>query len=234
MTLTIEFCEELIKVPAERPFVLGREGDFVVDDNPFLHRHFLVLTSQVDVWMLSNVGDRLAATVSDLDGKLEAYLGPGAILPIVFEHTIIRFTAGPTSYELLLTHERPVFRAHPADLATSVDGVTTVGRVSLTADQRLLILALGESALQTVGSASAILPTSQQAARRLGWTTTKFNRKLDNVCDKLAKLGVRGLHGASGDLASNRRARLVEYSLAVRLVTRDDLVLLDAASAAPQ
>jgi hypothetical protein len=41
------------------------------------------------------------------------------------------------------------------------------------------------------------------------------------------------LHGEPGRLASNRRARLVEYSLAVRLVTRDDLELISRASLGP-
>lgn len=75
------------------------------------------------------------------------------------------------------------------------------------------------------------VPSSADAARRLGWTTTRFNRKLDNVCQKLAKVGVQGLHGAPGELASNRRARLVEYAIAVRLVTPASLVMLDAAVA---
>jgi hypothetical protein len=74
------------------------------------------------------------------------------------------------------------------------------------------------------------MPSSGEAAQRLGWTTTKFNRKLDNVCQKLSAQGVRGLHGEPGRLASNRRARLVEYALAVRLVTRDDLALIDSSA----
>jgi hypothetical protein len=71
------------------------------------------------------------------------------------------------------------------------------------------------------------LPTSAQAAERLGWSMTTFNRKLDNVCDKLDKIGVGGLRGGKGNLATNRRARLVEYAVATRLVSADDLVLLD-------
>ena len=104
----------------------------------------------------------------------------------------------------------------------------------MTHDQRLLILALAESGLGSAGDCSAVLPTSSQAAKRLGRTTTKFNRKLDNVCDKLSELGVRGLQGDLGALASNRCARLVEYVLAVRLVTRDDLELLVEASHEPR
>ena len=61
---------------------------------------------------------------------------------------------------------------------------------------------------------------------------TTFNRKLDNVCDKLDKLGVQGLRGGRGKLATNRRARLVEYAVASRLVSLDDLVLLERNAAA--
>jgi len=62
---------------------------------------------------------------------------------------------------------------------------------------------------------------------RLHWPITTFNRKLDNVCDKLDRVGVRGLRGGRGNLATNRRLRLVEYAVATRLVSREDLVLLD-------
>ena len=63
-------------------------------------------------------------------------------------------------------------------------------------------------------------------AARLGWPVTKFNRKLDNVCGKLADVGVRGLHGGPAKLASSRKARLVEYAMAARIVTVEDLDLL--------
>ncbi len=236
MGLIVEFAGTEAVPTSGATFVIGREGDLVVDDNKFLHRQFLTLTDPGGVWLLANVGHQLAATVSDPLGRLEAFLGPGAVLPIVFEETVVRFTAGPTTYELLLRHDEPAFRASPLDLdldaVSDSGGATTIGRVVLTHDQRLLILALAESGLTSGGSASAVLPTSGQAARRLGWTVTKFNRKLDNVCDKLSKLGVRGLQGDVGSLASNRRARLVEYSLAVRLVTREDLVVLDEATVA--
>jgi len=55
---------------------------------------------------------------------------------------------------------------------------------------------------------------------------TTFNRKLDNVCDKLDRLGIDGVRGGRERLATNRRARLVEYAISTRLVTKDDLRLL--------
>src|SRR5699024_12726263 len=78
---------------------------------------------------------------------------------------------------------------------------------------------LAEPMLVREGSGMSAVPTSAQAAQRLGWQLTKFNRKLDNVCDKLDRLGVRGLRGGPGKLASHRRARLVEHAVFSRLVT---------------
>ena len=76
-------------------------------------------------------------------------------------------------------------------------------------------------------SSTAIPSSSSAAAARLGWTISKFNRKLDNVCDKLDRMGVQGLRGGPGKLATNRRARLVEYAVTSQVVTRADLPLLD-------
>ncbi len=222
---TIEFCGEHITVDHE-PFTIGRDADLMIeDDNRFLHRHFLSLDRQRGLWLLTNVGGQLTATVSDVGGRLEAFLAPGAILPIVFDQTLVRFTAGPTTYELTIHVADPSFTSGRID--EHEVGDTTIGRVAMTPDQLRLVLALAEPALRGTGRAGATMPSSGEAAARLGWTTTKFNRKLDNVCQKLSAQGVRGLHGEPGRLASNRRARLVEYALAVRLITRDDLDLLD-------
>ncbi len=224
MSLFVEFCGELRPVEGTS-FSIGREADLVLDDNRFLHRQFLTLAQQSGMWFLSNVGNQLTATASDAEGRLEAFLAPGAVLPIVFDRTIVRFTAGPTSYEFSLLLKEPAFA--PVAVDTGRSGDTTVGKVRLTRDQRRLVLALAEPSLRGVGRVRSALPSSGEAAARLGWTTTKFNRKLDNVCQKLAGMGVRGLHGEPGHLASNRRARLVEYALAVRLVTQDDVHELD-------
>ena len=224
----IEFCGVSTAVDRD-PFTIGRDADFVIeDDNRFLHRQFLSLSESQGVWLLANVGTQLTATVSDRDGRLEAFLSPGAVLPLVFDETLVRFTAGPTSYEFAITLPDPAFVASQIDENDSGD--TTVGRTVMTPDQLRLILALAEPALLGRARGGTSMPSSGEAARRLGWTTTKFNRKLDNVCQKLAAQGVRGLHGEPGRLASNRRARLVEYAVAVRLVTRDDLALIDPSS----
>ena len=139
---------------------------------------------------------------------------------------LVRFTAGPTGYELILHLAEAPFTGR-VDAGDEDVGDSTIGRVVFTPDQKLLVVALAESALSPAGAGRVHVPSSREAADRLDWPLTKFNRKLDNVCQKLKTAGVRGLHGEQGNLASDRRGRLVEYALAVRLVTADDLALLD-------
>src|SRR5699024_7014160 len=163
------------------------------------------------MWWLFNIGSRLSATITDGSGSMQAWLAPGARIPLVFDITKVVFTAGPTTYDLETHADSPEFAriAGPDDPA----GATPMGSVQPAPSQKLLILALAEPMLVREGSGMSAVPTSAQAAQRLGWQLTKFNRKLDNVCDKLDRLGVRGLRGGPGKLASNRRARLVEHAV---------------------
>jgi hypothetical protein len=224
-SLRLEFCAEWVDLPDDRAFAVGRDADFEIDDNPYLHRRFLEFSCRDGLWWMANVGGQLSATVCDADTRVQAWLAPGAHLPVVFPATLVRFTAGPTTYELALHLESAPFTVSAVE--RPADGRTTLGRVILTEEQRLLVLALAEPALRQPGTGMSQLPSSAAAAERLGWPITKFNRKLDNVCQKLKKAGVRGLHGDSDRLASARRARLVEYAVSARLVTSGDLPDLD-------
>lgn len=223
---SVEFCGEVYPVSADDPFVIGRDADLCVDDNPYLHRRFLSLSGDGSLWWLTNIGSVLTATVADRDGQFQAWLAPGGRLPLVFAHTVVWFTAGPTTYDLEVKVDSPPFHHPEAEDADDDAGATTVGRVPLTPDQKLLLVALAEPLLRRGERTGVALPATVSAAARLGWTVTKFNRKLDNVCDKLSQRGVRGLHGGPDQLATNRRARLVEYALSTRLVTPADIDLL--------
>ena len=134
----------------------------------------------------------------------------------------MRFTAGPTTYELVCAaagagsdngadHE---VAEHTATLDFAV--------VPLSDDQHRLLVVLCEPRLRGRNE----LPANRAAAATLGWTQTKFNRKLDHLCSKLARAGVRGLRGEPGTLATDRRQRLVDHALASGLVTDGDLGLL--------
>lgn len=225
--VNIDFCGEWFPVADDQVFTIGREGDLEVDDNPYLHRRFLTVARYDNIWWLSNVGSRLSATIADATGGLQAWVAPGARIPLVFSQTNVVFTAGPTTYEFSVHLTTPAFRQEWS--ADDGDGQTTIGPVLLTDAQRALVVSLAEPMLRRDGTGLSSIPTSAKAAARLGWPLTKFNRKLDNVCDKLDKSGVAGLRGAAGKLATNRRARLVEHAVTSHLVVAADLPLLDAA-----
>ncbi|WP_395725252.1 hypothetical protein [Nakamurella sp.] len=227
----IGFCGEWYDADPAAEFVIGREGDLAVDDNPYLHRRFLVLTWQQDMWWLVNAGTQLSATISDPAGALQAWLAPGGRVPLVFPDTTVLFTAGPTTYEIEIVCEDPTFTPSQLEPSSGI-GATTIGPVTLTPSQKQLIVALAEPLLRREGTSISAIPSSKEAAARLGWELTRFNRKLDNVCDKFDRRGVRGLRGGPGQLASNRRARLVEHAVTARVVTADDLSLLDGVDAA--
>ena len=225
-TMQVEIAGESHLLLPGRRFTMGRVGDLIIDDNPYLHRNFLTLHDTDGFWWLTNVGTREAVTLSDPRGISRSVLGPGARLPLVFPHTVLTFTAGPYSYELNLTVE-----GAPEELVNvpaAHDGMdTTIGGASFTESQLLAILAVAEPLLRRIGTGVWAVPTAAQAARRLGWTQTKFNRKLDNVCEKLDRVGVRGLKGEVGRQANGRRALLAEYAVNARIITSQELPLLD-------
>jgi hypothetical protein len=224
--LRVEYCGEWYTVEAGEPFTIGRDSDLTIDDNPYLHRTFLTLSAEYGLWWLSNVGQLLSATVSDATGSVQAWVAPGAKLPLVFQAVHVMFSAGATTYDFTVHAEEDFYNTSLT--ARPFDGGTTVLPVTLTSSQRLLVVALAENLLVQPSAGRATVPSSAEAAARLGWSMTTFNRKLDNVCEKLDKIGVDGLRGGRGKLATNRRARLVEYAVATRLVSVEDLALLDA------
>ncbi len=230
ITMEVEFAGETYTVEQDQTFIIGRTGDLAIDDNPYLHRSFLELTHEDGFWWVANVGNRVVTTLLDEERSTQMVLGPGARVPLVFRTAVLTFNVGGFTYELNLEASGLAFdRATAPDVAS---GDTTIGGTSFTASQLLAILALAEPVLRRAGTGVWQIPTAVQAAARLGWSQTRFNRKLDNVCDKLDRVGVRGLRGGPGKPATNRRANLVEYAVNARIVTAEQLSALDAESGA--
>ena len=129
--VTVDFCGEVHEAPREGTLTIGREGDVEIDDNPFLHRHFLQITHEGGWWWLTNIGSTLTATVADKKGLFQAWLNPGARIPLAFERLTVWFTAGPTTYDLDVVVSSPAFQTIERDVAgpDDVHGETTVGRV---------------------------------------------------------------------------------------------------------
>jgi hypothetical protein len=223
----VEFCGEEYQLQPGDVFTIGREGDLVIDANPFLHRRFLQLGTSEGLWWLANVGSQLTVTLSSPVSSVHAWLAPGARIPLVFPTTSLWFTAGPTTYEIGITVEGSPYESVTWGSELPTGSTTTMNMVDFTPEQLRVILALSEPVLLGTNNGTSQIPTSADAAKRLGWTLTKFNRKLDTMCEKLERRGIRGLRGGSDRLAVNRRARLVEIALSTHLVKPEDLALLD-------
>lgn len=226
--LVVEFLGEEYPVESDRTLSFGRSADLVIDDNRHLHRRLGQFEYVEGLWWLHNVGSALTIEIVDRNSPSRLTLAPGATMALAFEEAALRFQAGATAYELTVDVPLASPRAAVSG-SVEADGTRTVTGAELvfTPDQLRCVLALAEPRL--LDPSDLELPTNRAAAARLGWKLTKFNRKLDNVCTKVGRAGVAGLHGDLGALAVKRRDRLVEYAVSARLVTTDDLGLLDQA-----
>lgn len=221
--LRVEYCGEWHDVRAGETLTVGRVADLVIDDNPELDDRLLEIFRENDLWWVQSIARERVVHVADPGGRVSAELAPGARIPLVIDPVHVVFTAGRTTYEFALHGDLPYSAS-----ATSAERRTArVDLPRLTHAQRLLLVVLCERSLRR-GGTGGDFPTSAEAAARLGWSLTAFNRKLDNVCDRLDRAGVAGLRGGRGRLATHRRTRLIEYALEARLVTHDDLELLPA------
>lgn len=218
--LSVEFLDEQHRLEPGESLSFGRSGDIVIDDNPFLHRVVGRVAHRDGIWWLQNHCRRSPLELEDQAGTT-ASLAPGSQFPLGPQLTWVRFSGGPTNYELsceVLGHVAPGDAAPVGSSTATVD----FGVVPLSEKQHLLLVAL--CAPRLAGESG--VPSSQFAAWSLGWSITAFNRQLDQVCAKLRRAGVRGLCGDTSSRALDRRTLLVEHALANGLVTPGDLGLL--------
>ncbi|HTO01891.1 MAG TPA: hypothetical protein VL068_14575 [Microthrixaceae bacterium] len=226
--LYLEFCGEEYTMTPDQVLTFGRSGDLVVDENPYMHRVVGRFVCIDGGWRVENTSRRQTIEVRDISGPSSAVAAPGKVAGLVYGEFTCSFTAGPTRYEITGALEEFEWAT---DLLgpEGLDGTETVdwGRVDLNDDQRLLLLALSEQHLLNPHRPDLPVISNRQGAVRLGWSITKFNRKLDHLCEKVRRAGVVGVHGDLGASAHDRRRRLVEHALSVPLVTVDELSLLE-------
>lgn len=230
--LVVEFCGEEHRV-LDR-LTVGRSAELEIDENPYLHRVVFELVHDDQRWWLRNVGGRLVLRVRTEPDGSTAVVAPGSALALVAPRFTVRFAAGPSTYEVEGVVEL-LERDHDLRGPGAVgSGPRTLewGSIELNPEQRLLVLALCEPLL--LDPDEGRVPAQRAVARRLGWTFTKYHRKLDNLCLKLARAGVQGLHGDLAEFATERRQRLAAHAITCGWVTVADLAELDAgASAGP-
>lgn len=232
--LHVEFIGDEIALAPGRDLTFGRLADLHIDDNRHLHRVLGRFWSRADTWWLTNEGRSITIQIADADSRSSISLAPGSEIALSFPNAILRFRAGMTDYELTVrVPDRDAADGDELDGLDDLDELDdeelgdtiALSDLPLADEQRLLLLALAEGTLRDPHGSDE-LPTNRSVARRLGWSITKFNRKLDNLCNRFSKLGVGGLRGSIDQLATDRRRRLVDHAIESGLVTADQLALL--------
>ncbi|MGD9752884.1 MAG: hypothetical protein AB7W59_17990 [Acidimicrobiia bacterium] len=237
--LELEFVGERHRVSDGR-FFIGSRADLNLDVATAVPGRLLELWAANGLWMLRQLEPEPLVVVRS--GGFEARVGAGAV-PLVFGTHCISITARST-YEVEARVSQPLFVPRlvvddqpriiddePRLIPTGMEGIGEVAAgptidVGLNREQRILLTVLAAPVLRGGPVALSEIPSSVEAARLLGWPVTKFNRKLDTVCGKLARAGIGGLHGGANRPALNRRTRLVQVVVESGVVSVADLALL--------
>jgi len=223
--LTVQFVESTVTVDPDDPvgLVFGRGARFDIDSNPFLHRRVGRFVAHDGAWWVENLGSW--TTIRVLADGASAMVDGGGRAVLASAESIICFSAGTCNYELHAsvpsTFEFPTALSVPDEATATFEPVS----VPLSEEQRLLVVALAERRLRQPDDRYR-LPANRGLARRLGWSDAKFNRKLDHLCQRLARLGVSGMR-TDGRRANDRRLHLVDHMVDGGYVTAADLVLLE-------
>lgn len=226
--LHVDFCgivETVDPGQGRASYTFGRAGDLAVDeDNRYLHRHLGQFRWDGHRWWVDNIGTSIAINLFNSTTSSQAVLTPGSSLPVGHGMFSVAFTAGPHHYQVEgFTSERGFERWCRSDSQPDGEPTEQWGVVAINTEQRMLITALAEPQLVDPTSGPSSLPTNRAVARDLGWTITKLNRKLDHVCEKFARAGVRGIQGDLAGLATERRVRLVRHCIEAGIVSDADL-----------
>lgn len=226
--LSVEFCEESLTVQPGMTLTFGRKADVVVDEsNRYLHRVVGEFRFHGGRWWVLNRGAHTPLLLHSVVTGSILHLGPGAEVGLSPGRFEVRFTAGPGNYQLDgVAPGEPLPARHGSTIPADDDETAEWGVVDLNREQKMLLLALSEPMLREPGQPTIVLPSNRQAAHRLGWTITKFNRKLDHVCAKFARAGVTGIHGGPGIVATDRRTKLVAHCLEHGILVDADLAEL--------
>lgn len=228
--LIIDLAGERHEVHPPDTLTFGRTADLVVDEaNRYLHRLVGRFFWHAESWWLENLGRSIELEVVTGGGSVSRLPArqpdrDPVVVPLAGPAFRVLFEAGGLPYELEGAISAVTLPVGSPEVPPGADTVG-YGTIEVTEEERRLLLRLAEPVLRDPTLGAADLPSSREAALRLGWSISKFNRKLDYLCARLTEAGVRGLHGSRGEgrTAQNRRWVLVQHAVNSRLVKPVDL-----------
>lgn len=208
---SIEVCID-DNVVVQRPtttLTFGRTGHISLDHEG-VPEIVGLLEPGASGWVIKSANDQ-AIEVKDRCSASSMRVAPGCSAPLFFDQAAVRFWIGRAKFGFD-TRRIDQWSAEPMKLST---------------EQRQLLVGLARPRLS---GACNRLPRNQDLAREFGWSRSKLNRKLDQICKKFSERGVPGLHGSPDRLASQRRRILIDHVIELGLITTDDVAQLDTSA----
>ncbi len=222
--LIVDFVDERFEASPDEELTFGRAALVVLDeDNEYMSRVVGSFVFHQGTWWLQNRSSSAQLTVLADTGQ-QKILPPDTSDPITMACGAIRFRSGRFNYELRFELADPPTAPDPSGEAARPPAKATeeFGVVPLNVEQRAMLALFAKSWLDDAGSDHHELPPNAEVAHQLGWSLKKLDRKLDYLCARLSDAGVRGLRGARGGEATDRRRHLVEHVIQARLISADD------------
>jgi hypothetical protein len=216
--LTVEIGPDRYVVAIGQKFTFGRSQECThcldPDDQAISRQAGKILIDNGN-WFVYNVSSSHQLDIVDHLG-MRSVLGPGRRFALEGRMRIM-VQCGKAKPHVLFVHAPdPV----PIHVSPATSGVSTVGGVPLTMEERLAMIALFAGYLMD-GDQYDPHPRSYDAvAKRLDWTRTKVVRKIEYLRERLSAAGVPNMNGG---FALNN---LAEYVLTQKWITKADLRLL--------
>jgi hypothetical protein len=204
--LIIDFAGEVRTVEDRLSF--GRTADLEIDVNQYMHRTVGEFVRRDGVWRLHNVGSHIHLTVVSNDGK-RVELPPKAVQILAASEGVVRFSAGPTRYEI--EYRLPDVEVD-TDLDPDVSGESTTEFALVFTPREIdFLVAFARPLLMRTDGA---MPTYAEVARLWGVSPKTLDNTVQGIKRKLRGAGI----------ARDEPLEML-VSLVVRhgLVTREDL-----------
>ena len=205
--LVVDFAGEQVVV--DETLTFGRAADLCIDPNDYMHRVVGEFFRDGSLWWLRNRGSRIPLTLISSDGK-RVQLPPGGIQALTDGGGVVRFQAGPTTYELSYSGGRAGLGA---SWAPANDGFDTL-HFDFTLTPREVDFLAVFCGPQFGKTTNRTTPTYSEVAKIWGISVKTLDNTLQNLRRKIREAGVPGVDSADA---------LVTFSIAQGLITQADL-----------
>ena len=218
--VTVRVDSETYTLAAGQEFTFGRsqECSHCLDPHDaVISRHAGLIHSDTGNWFVQNLSSARQLDVADELG-MRTVLAPGRRFALEGRMQILVQGSARKPHVLHVQAPRP----QPSLLTPPDSGTSTVigNGVTITAEDRLALLALFAGYLQDGADYDPHPRSYEAAAKRLGWPRTTLVRRIEYLRKRLDNAGVPNM------ISWKALHNLAEYALTRPLITKDDLRML--------